>query len=255
MKCIWLLVLAAGMSEVVAQPVDPDQGWISYYNGNDGWFAFQGPQRAMRIHPPDFSVEYPLEVESLKVWFYWGMGSWTDSVYTFRIYGNDGQALLWQSESLVAPTSYWVTYGLTSPLKIDSQDFYIAMTYRRVDPYAHPYVNVDDAANPSHSFYGSPGSWTTETVGEFCFSAFVRHLTTGVESGCWLNERVQQPLPTIARGTLMLSGRRPARLLDINGRTKARLKPGTNDIHELTPGIYFMATGTGTRSAKLIIRP
>lgn len=242
-----LLALALLPATLPAQPVLPDSSWISYYNNIDGWFAFLGPQRAMKIHPPDFGLSYPIQVESLKAWFYWGMGSWTDSVITFRIYGNDGSTLIWESESITVPTTYWLYYGLPNPVRIESLDFYIAITHRRVDPYAHPYINEDDGA-AVHSLYGSPGNWTVSTGGEYCFFAWVSEVLTGVHQGTWTG-RPARSLPSMARGTLQVPDPRPLtsalplRLLDVAGRKVMSLVPGTNDVSRLTPGVYFYREG------------
>ena len=59
-----LFVLFAAAMAATAAPLD--SGWVSYYNGVDGWFAFQGPVRAMKIDLADFGMETPVQVESLK---------------------------------------------------------------------------------------------------------------------------------------------------------------------------------------------
>jgi hypothetical protein len=239
-----LLVLAFLPAAVPAQPALPDSSWISYYNNIDGWFAFLGPQRAMKIHPPDFGLTYPIQVESLKAWFYWGMGSWTDSVITFRIYGNDGSTLIWESDSITVPTTYWLYYGLPNPIKIDSADFYIAITHRRVDPYAHPYINEDNGT-AVHSIYGSPGNWTVSAGGEYCFFAWVSEVLTGIHKGTWTARAEPQPLPSFARGILHVPALQSSApnprplLLDAQGRRIMTLSPGANDISRLAPGVYF----------------
>lgn len=110
----------------------------------------------MLIDPADFGLTAPLQVESLKVWFYWGMGSRADTVFTFKLHGGDGTTLLWESESLVAPITNWIRYGLPEPVTIDTGRCYIVATARSVDPYAHPYINIDDDSTPDHCFFGRP---------------------------------------------------------------------------------------------------
>jgi hypothetical protein len=253
-----ILMLAALPATVPAQPADTDSSWISYYNNVDGWFAFLGPQRAMKIHPPDFGLSYPVQVESLKAWFYPGMGSWTDSVITFRIYGNDGSTLIWESESLTVPVTYWLRYGLPNPVKIDSADFYIAITHRRVDPYAHPYLN-DDTGTAIHSLYGSPGNWTVAGGGEYCFFAWVTEGMTGVREGRWTEPAVNPGLPCLARGTLLVpksAFRNPKSamvMLDVSGRKVMDLEPGANDVSRLSPGIYFCRTSDPGLTGKVVL--
>lgn len=259
MKSSVVIILLGVCALTLAQP--EDSAWISYYNGADGWFAFQGPQRAMKLNPADFGLRCPLQVESLKVWWYWGMGSRTDTVFTFRIYGGDGSTLLWQSESLAAPVTNWTYYGL-NPVTIDTGSFYIATTHRLVNPYAHPYVNVDTGPT-NHSYYGSPGAWTLDNVGEFCFFAFVRELASGTDEGRWTTAPVCPAVPTIARGVLGLRDCHPVSawetggctqpvLLDASGRKVADLRPGANDVSALAPGVYFARTGTRIARVSLV---
>lgn len=249
MRQIWIVLLAAGLS-LSSQALADDAKWISHYNGVDGWFAFRGPQRAMDLNPRDFGLSHPVQVESLKIWWYGGMGSWTDSVYTFRIYGSDGQTLLWESGNLVAPRSYWVYYGLPVPVRIDSGRFWIATTHRSVNPYAHPYTNVDNSS-PSHSYYGSPGNWTLDNVGELCFHAYVREVQTGAGEGRWLGPTSRPAGPTLLPGVVRVSAGEKAVLLDALGRKAKDLESGDNDISQLEPGAYFVVSRYGT--AKLVV--
>ncbi|MEO0080692.1 MAG: hypothetical protein ABIL25_00150 [candidate division WOR-3 bacterium] len=246
----WIVMLfAAGL--IVSSLAQPDTArWVSHYNGVDGWFAFQGPQRAMDLDPSEFGLAHPVQVESLKTWWYWGMGSWTDSVFTFRIYGGDGQTLLWESESLTAPRTYWTHYGLAQPVRIDTGKFYIATTHRRVDSYAHPYVNVD-SSSPIHSFYGTPGNWTRDNVGEFCFFAFVRELGTGAKEGRWTDPARELPGPTFACSRILIPGRSRMALFDALGRRLGEFVPGENDAGNLRAGTYFVI-GQG-RTTKVVL--
>jgi len=237
-NAVLLTVVLLGLA--LARP--GDSAWVSYYNGADGWFAFQGPQRAMKLHPADFGLSHPLQVESLKIWWYWGMGSRQDTAFTFRIYEGDGASLLWESETLYAPSSNWSYYGLSTPVAIDSGDFWIATAHRLVNPYAHPYVNVDTGPT-AHSYYGSPGAWTLDNVGEFCFFAFVRELLVGADEGRWAG-------PTRLRGAgynpnvrRLESSPKPV-LLDASGR----------EVTALVPGVYFIRNGIGPVRKVLLVR-
>jgi hypothetical protein len=71
-------------------------------------------------------------------------------------------------------------------------------------------------------------------------------------------------LPTIVRGVLFLPGdRRPATgdraaLIDIAGRKVMRLKPGANDVSQLSPGVYFVraelsAVGRGPSAVTKVV--
>lgn len=231
-----------------------DSLWISHYNGVDGWFEFQGPERAMRLDPSEFGLDYPVRIESLKIWFYWGMGSFTDSVFTFKVYGDDGQTLLFESESLTCPRSYWAYYGLTEPVTVDSGCFWIAATARRVDPYAHPYINVDDGT-PADCYYGNPGAWNLCTVGNYCFFAFVREIQTGVGDATWAGPRPAGPLPTVCGSVLRLPAGPAACLFDLNGRAVARLLPGTNQLAGVNPGVYLVRFDGCRARSRIIVVP
>ncbi len=237
-KTLSVLLLAAAAA-AVARP--DDSSWVSYYNGADGWFAFQGPQRAMKLRPADFNLSYPFQVESLKIWWYWGMGSRQDTAFTFRIYEGDGASLLWESETLYAPSSNWSYYGLSTPVAIDSGDFWIATAHRLVNPYAHPYVNVDTGPT-AHSYYGSPGAWTLDNVGEFCFSAFVREIPVSTNEGRWTALPARTARPTLVHGVLRISSFRTpsSSLLSADGRRTMQLGPGANNVSRLAPGVYFI---------------
>jgi len=231
-----LLAVGAGL----AQP--EDSSWVSYYNGEDGWFSFQGPQRAMLIDPADFGLQYPFQVDSLKIWWYWGMGSRTDTAFTFRIYEGDGISLLWESEQLYAPSTNWTYYGLSTPVTVDSGRFWIATTHRRTSPYANPYVNVDTGPT-LHSYYGSPGAWTLDNVGEFCFFAWVREVTTGASEGRWAGPGPRASPPTFVR----LADSR-AELRDATGRL-------VHPRAALQPGVYFeRAERAGPARKVLVVR-
>jgi hypothetical protein len=245
------ICLASALAAGLGLAQTDDSTWISYYNGADGWFAFQGPQRAMRLDPADFGLSCPLQVESLKTWWYWGMGSRQDTVFTFRIYGGDGRALLWESESLVAPVTNWTYYALSSPVVIDSGSFYIATAHRLVNPWAHPYVNVDTGPT-NHSYYGSPGAWQLDDVGEFCYFAFVREVQTGVGEGTWVGAALGRGQAAFSSGLLQVGAGRHVLLLDAVGRTVSRLGPGLHDLSRYGAGVYFVVRPDG-RSDKLLV--
>ena len=247
-----LLFAAATAGAVAASPLD--SGWVSYYNGADGWFAFQGPQRAMKLDPADFGLQCPLQVESLKTWWYDGMGSFGDSTFMFRIYAGDGNTLLWESETLRAPRgNQWTRYGLSTPATIDTGSFYVATWHREFSPWAHPYTNVDTGP-ANHSYYGSPGSWTLDNVGEYSFFAFVRELQTSIGDGKWVGISDWAVVPTVVRGSLRLPEGERAVLLDAAGRRLADLNPGANDVQSLPPGVYVVRPESGGAATKVVVR-
>jgi hypothetical protein len=207
----------------------------------------------MRINPGDFGLTYPFEIDSLMVEFYDGMGSWTDSVYTWRIYAGDGSTVLYESESLVAPRSLWARHGLTSTVQIDSGSFYIGMTHRRYQsPFAYPFIMTDNTSGQTHCFYGSPGAWQAWDVGEYFFYAYACPCQVGIEENSVPSVRADARRSVVRNG-FWLSGTGPARLLDAAGRNAAVLQPGSNDLRQLGPGAYFLwRPGSGAR--KLFIQ-
>lgn len=244
-----LFVLFAAAVAATAAPLD--SGWVSYYNGVDGWFAFQGPVRAMKMDLADFGMEPPVEVESLRTWWYDGMGSFTDSTFTFRIYAANGSTMLWESETLRAPRgNRWTRYGLSTPFVLDSGMFYIATWLKDHSQWAHPYVNVDTGPT-RYSYYGNAGSWTLDNAGEYSHHVFVTEAQSAVNEGHWVS-LPDQIVPTLVNGIIRLPAGTRAELVDASGRRFADLCPGANDVHSLSPGIYFVRTAK--QATKVVIR-
>lgn len=236
-----------------------DPFWITYSNGTLGFFAIYGPERMMHFHPPDFGLDYPFQIESLATRFYAGMGSWRDSVFLFKIYGDDGTTLLFASETLIAPRSLNARYGLPTPLEIDSGDFYagLAVRYESLG-FAYPFLTTDDNTSASHSLYGEPGNWQAWTTGEYFISALVRY--TGVGTGERPAPIAARPVPGsgIVRSQVILSTSSPAArlsLFDLSGQPVMPLWSGTNDIRRLSAGVYFICqSATAEPQAPLVAR-
>lgn len=227
-----------------------DPLWITYSNGTLGFFAIYGPERMMRFHPPDFQLDYPFQIESLATRFYGGMGSWRDSVFLFKIYGNDGRTLLFESESLIAPRSLNFRYGLRAPIGIDSGDFYagLALRYESLG-FAYPFLTTDDNLSAAHSLYGTAGNWQSWTTGEYFISAFVRY--TGVGTS-------EPGLSTQKSRLAARSGSSRWILLDAAGRQIQRLKYLEQCPWGLPAGVYFIcrdpaADGEEPLQAKVVV--
>ncbi|MEO0079691.1 MAG: aryl-sulfate sulfotransferase [candidate division WOR-3 bacterium] len=60
--------------------------------------------------------------------------------------------------------------------------------------------------------------------------------------------------PTVVTGMLRLAGAESAELIDASGRRQARLAPVLNDIGWLPAGVYFLRTGSGLRTEKVVVR-
>ena len=71
-------------------------------------------------------------------------------------------------------------------------------------------------------------------------------------------QALRPPVATIVRGTLRMDhrasggGQQPV-LLDVSGRTALKLRPGSNDVSRLPPGVYFVRDG-GRVSRRNIVR-
>jgi len=199
--------------------------WVSYCNETPELFAFYGQEKAMFIHPPDFGITYPLQIESLRTRFYSSMGGFTDSAFVYKIYAGDGQTVLFESETLLAirpPQQF--RYALREPVVIESGDFYIAVAGRSYNqPFGYPFIATDDNPNPQKSFYGLPGNWTLSEYGEYFIFAFVTWNPTSH------SEREEK-----------LIGRKPRfqsrRIYNVQGK----LLPSERG---LPSGIYFLESG------------
>ncbi len=245
------IVLSVLLAAAVALPADLDSSWASYYRGFNYWFAYQGPERAMRLHPADFGLTCPVRVESLKTLFYGSMGSLDDTVFAFKIYSGDGQTLLWQSDSLTLHpgNGLWFTQPVAPPVVVDSGDLYIATSHRLLDPWAHPYVRQDSGVS-SHSFFGSPGSWEPWEDGEYAFLAWLCEGRTGVSEGRWTIPAQARPASIAG---LMLVSDCAGRLLDQSGRSVRRLSAGNNSLAGIRSGVYFVVTGADRPPRKVLV--
>jgi len=155
--------------------------WIQYHtDAQMHWLTWATPERAVKFNPDDFCVPYPVGITTVKADFYLHTTyPWDDSSFTFKIYANDGQTLLYQSETLEAvpgtPGPYRY-YDLDSMVVIDSGSFYVAV--RPVSSSGHPSTCADSSDVGGHSYYGSPGLWYqwspgTGLYGDFFISAKV----------------------------------------------------------------------------------
>jgi hypothetical protein len=106
-------------------------------------------------------------------------------------------------------------------------------------------VNVDDNSSPTHSYYGLPGAWTLDNVGEFSFLVWVREVTVGLESGRWAGFEAVEAGSTVVQGVLRLPGSDGAAVLDATGRRVS--SPGA-----LRAGVYFVVSGSGVRRVAVV---
>ena len=152
--------------------------WITYYNSTPAYIWWGGPERATWFDPSDFpNAVYPFWIKKVRTEFVeqapymWG----PCSLFTFKIYGNDGFTLLYESDTLTAnkrPTKTEHDLGADS-VEISSLTFYVSV---------HPTVCTTDTFNPmtltdgvfqGHTYFGVPGAWGFFMSGEASHEAYV----------------------------------------------------------------------------------
>jgi hypothetical protein len=168
--------------------------WIQYHvDANMHWLTWGAPERAVKFNPADFGLSYPFGISRLKADFYFhDTIPWPDTSFTFKIYGDNGSTLLYQSETLEAlpgkPGPYRV-WELESLLTIDSGTFYVAVA--PVSSSGHPSSCADSSLVGDHSWWGSPGAWYLWTPGvglhgDFFISAAVQDSAGLAGSERWI---------------------------------------------------------------------
>ncbi|MEO0073097.1 MAG: T9SS type A sorting domain-containing protein [candidate division WOR-3 bacterium] len=248
--------------------------WIEYANYNNlSYLVWPGPERATQFDPADFGVQYPVGLSRVRSQFYLHpQYPWNDTTFSFKIYGDDGITLLYESDPIEAPV------GAPGPIcacDLDSMLIFTAGTfYVSVAPVSggHPSTCTDDSSD-GHSFYGSAGNWTLWTQsGEFFISASVQG-GVGVEEG--YNPRLRYPTLTLEQSsnpasrmlTVRWQAPRPGSatvdLFDATGRHVENLYRASSsrsgrfsvDLNRFAAGFYFvrLQTESGTVTHKLVI--
>jgi hypothetical protein len=142
--------------------------WIQYHvDANMHWLTWAAPERAVKFNPADFGLSYPFGITRVKAAFYLhSTYPWDDSSFTFKIYGDDGSTLLYQSDTVEAipgtPGAYRFC-DLDSTLVISSGSFYVAVV--PVSAAGYPSSCADSSLVGDHSYWYGPGSWILWTPG------------------------------------------------------------------------------------------
>ena len=111
----------------------------------------------------------------------------------------------------------------------------------------------DEAAVTNNLGLGTPFAGNLEV-----YPVYRVGFAGGVEEGHKPRAPSSKLEPTVVRGVLFLPGdRRPgtgdrAALLDISGRKVLDLKPGSNDVRALAPGVYFVIEAQAQAQAQAI---
>lgn len=167
--------------------------WIEYANYNNMTnLVWPGPERATYFNPADFGVQYPVGMTRVRTQFYLHpQYPWPDSTFSFKIYGEDGSTLLYETEPIEARPGApgpVMAADLDSMLLFASDGFYVSVA--PVHSSGHPSTLTDDSSD-MHSWYGTAGNWTQWTAsGEYFISASVQG-GVGVEEG--YNPRLRNP--------------------------------------------------------------
>lgn len=154
------------------------------YNSSDGWFSHATSYTNVRHETPERAVKFDL-VNSLDIdtfyikkvshlfWehpsFPWG----TNNTFTFKIYGENGQTLLYESEVITAvnfqTTNQVVEHTLPEPIATVG-GFYIAIAPVQSGQPSSLSLKVTDQTN---SFFGSPGNWNPFVVDNESFELLI----------------------------------------------------------------------------------
>jgi len=253
--------------------------WIEYFSeANLHWLAWQTPMRATQFDPANFSLPYPVGISRVRADFVWDSRyPWPDSSFQFFVYGDDGQTLLYESETLEANPGYpgpFNTCDLDPTLILTSGTFYVAIA--PVSGTGHP-TSCGDTSAGGHSWYGEPGNWNLYTPpaggGDYFISAAAQG-NYGVEEG--YEPRLRDPslqitnYPNPVGDQVTLKWQVPnsmpisVNLYDATGRMvrnlyaandKARVGTLTMDTRSLAAGIYLvrLETAKGSATRKLVI--
>jgi hypothetical protein len=251
--------------------------WIDYFNDAPPsyWISWAGPERSTQLYPDTFSLQYPIGVSRVRAGFFLLTGhDWTDTSFTFKIYGDDGATVLWESDTIEAnpgTPGAFNTCDVQPPVVISSGTFYVA-----VRPVSGSFPSgCADNVSRGHSYTGSGDlGWTPFTYGEFFISAAAQGNYGVEEKG--LDPGVRTPslqinnYPNPVTDQVTLKWQVPnsmpisVNLYDATGRLvrnlyaaneKARVGTITVDTRSLAGGIYLarIETAKGSATRKLVI--
>jgi hypothetical protein len=227
---------------------------IVYDDGtHQTWWCSQDDSfgAAVRFTP----AGYPCYVVGARAEVGWDTTSGGSQIY-LRVFDDDGASglpgtILCEEHRTDVPRGNKLgfrDYDLTSPVTIDSGDFYICFWQKH---YFNMVFGTDthfDSMPREWWFFPDQG-WVTPSgmdAADHLIRARVLY-STGVEDELAGNraQNMNEPVATVVRGALFLaeaSSHKPqaASLLDVSGRRVMDLRPGANDVRALAPGVYFV---------------
>ena len=140
---------------------DLNVDWIQYHtDAQMHWLTWGAPERAVKFNPADFGLSYPVGITRLRTNFYLhDTIPWPDTSFTFKIYGDNGTTLLYETDTLEAipgkPGPYRYC-DLDSAVFIESGSFYVSVV--PVSSTGHP-ASCGDSSEGGHSYWGSSSYW------------------------------------------------------------------------------------------------
>ena len=256
--------------------------WIEYINeAKLTWISPAGPDKAAQFDPAHFTLTYPVGLTRVRAEFYLHPQlPWSDSLFKFIIYGDDGTTPLFTSDTLRAPAGTpgaAIAYTFSPPIVITSGTFWVDVS--SYDGSGRPTLISDSCARGTsqRSWFGSAGSWTQNSGaqgGEWFISAAavsnygveekgfdpsvtspnlqITNYPNPVKDQVTLNWQVPSSMP-ISVNLYDATGRLIRNLYAVNG--KARAGTLTVDTRSLAAGIYLarLETAKGSATRKLII--
>jgi hypothetical protein len=114
-------------------------------------------------------------------------------------------------------------------------------------------ISITDPANPSEVGHYDMTGWVyaVALTPNYIYAAHGREglqvfqfYGGGVEETSNADVRASMRVPAVVRGALFLpKSTSSSTLLDVSGRRLIELKPGTNDVSQFAPGVYFVRSG------------
>lgn len=115
-------------------------------------------ERATYFDLADFGESYPAEINEITHFFYESEDTpWPDNTFTLKIYGSDGETVLYTSEVMVATHSQVATLKFDTPFLV-TENFFVSII--PTDESGHPSSGAKKIpVGTSHSYYKEDGDW------------------------------------------------------------------------------------------------
>jgi len=183
--------------------------WLTYADWNSPyWFTWTGPEKGVVFDPSAFGVQYPVQIESLKAYFYLG-GShpWRDSTFQFKVFSGDLSTLLYASPLLEASAGSGIyKYAIPSGSRptVTSGSYLVTVDCYQAASDSSPDLLADNNFR-YRSVYGDSTQWYYWSNGEFYISSFVNWTAVANDVGItgvrapWLYTEPNVPMSPAAQ--------------------------------------------------------